>query len=158
MSQALPLLFRFQQLVAGAGYVAVVRMSGRALLEDESGEFWITGIEPAGFAGGGLTREAAFDDFKTEWARCLFDIAAEAPTFEAFDNACQEFLRATVDHLDRDWHAAHARVKDGSMSDDRLPRVAVESVPIGFEIIRVVPELSNPRSNEVDQQKVLVAA
>jgi hypothetical protein len=70
-----PLLFGRRELVEGDGFVARVAVSGRALLTDEDGEFWVEGVNPGGFAASGKSPAEALAEFSTEFRTILFDIA-----------------------------------------------------------------------------------
>lgn len=48
-----PLLFARHELIEGNGFIARVAVSGRALLSEEDGEFWVEGINPGGFSAKG---------------------------------------------------------------------------------------------------------
>ena len=85
-----PLLFGRRELLEGNGFIARVSVSGRALLVDEEGEFWMEGVSPGGLAGQGKSPHEALADFSVAFRAVLFDIAAEASTFEVFR---QEVLR-----------------------------------------------------------------
>jgi hypothetical protein len=65
----LPLIFSFKEPVLGNGFVAGVRVCGRALLEEDADEVWITGVVPAGLSGGGADRNAAYFQFRKAWGR-----------------------------------------------------------------------------------------
>ena len=88
-----PLLLGFRDLVAGNGYIADIALSnGRALLVDEGDGFWMYGVNPGGMAAGGASLGEAQAEFRTAYKSVLFDIAAEAESFEAFKAEVERFL------------------------------------------------------------------
>ncbi len=145
----LPLIFRFRQLVLGNGFIAGVRMTGRAILE-EGEETWITGVAPAGFAGGGVDRNAAFVDFRRGWAEILFEIAAEAASFEELKANCEAFLQASTTELDKDWQAALAQARASGYTDRSLPSVQAEAQPVTYDVCELEPHRSSAEENEVE--------
>ncbi len=132
----LPLLFSFRQVVFGDGFVAGVSMSGRALLEEggPDGEFWISGVAPVGFAGGGADRGIAFTEFRNAWVTVLFDIAAESSSFDEFRTACAEFLNATTPGTTAGWDAALAEVRQKNYVDPTLRRQVADGHGVSFEV------------------------
>lgn len=78
-----PLLFGRRELVEGNGFVARVTVSGRALLTDEDGEFWVEGVNPGGFAARGESPSEALAEFGSAFLTILFDIASDARSFES---------------------------------------------------------------------------
>lgn len=154
----LPLLFKFNQAVHGNGFIAGVRVNGRALLEDEWGEVWISGVTPAGFAGGGKDRATALVDFRQRWADILFDIATDASSFQEFKATCETFLKSQADAVDREWETALAEVRAKQYVDPSLPSQPVKNQPLSFEVIELVPASSNAAKNEEVVVSVALAA
>jgi len=144
----LPLLFSFQQPVFGNGFLAGVRMNGRALLE-EGDEIWIVGVAPAGFSAGGPDRGAAFSAFKNAWATVLFDIAAESRSFEAFKSACDEFLSAASPSLSQEWQDALEQVRREKYVDTTLKCEPGEQA-VSFEVIELTTQQLNPADNVLE--------
>lgn len=143
----LPLLFKFKETVQGSGYVAQVRMCGRATLEEEEGEVCIGGVAPAGFAGVGETRNEAFNDFRRGWAEILFGIAEESATFAEFKAACEDFLAQTHDEFTREWEEALQRVRDEQLSDDQLTSENADENQVAWQIDEITPKLTSPHAN-----------
>jgi hypothetical protein len=88
-----PLVFSFRDAVSGNGFVAHVAVCGRVLLTDEGdGDIWMFGVQPGGVAGGGCNRSEAFREFKKSYLSVFFDIAAEAASFEDFEQVSHTVL------------------------------------------------------------------
>jgi len=124
--QTLPLLFSFKERVMGNGFLAEVRMDGRALLEVEDNgcglETWVTGVEPVGIAAGGADRNAALRGFHRAWLTALFDLAREASDFAEFERSTQEFLASKVAVISALWDDAVQSVREKKISDPGLKR------------------------------------
>src|SRR5262245_11297759 len=105
-----PLLFGFRDLVAGNGYVAGVGITnGRALLVDEGDGFWMYGVNPGGVAAGGKSLGEAQAEFRTAYKSVLFDLAAEARSFEAFKAEVERFVQETNNPTLAEWDAVRER-------------------------------------------------
>lgn len=153
----LPLLFSFRQVVFGDGFVAGVSMEGRALLEEDGPDGpWISGVAPVGFAAGGVDRSDAFTEFRNAWITVLFDIAAEARSFDAFKQSCTEFLNSTEPTLSAEWDAALLKVRATNYVDPTMRREPVEAHKTGFEVVNFT--LHQPKSENRLEAGVKVAA
>ncbi len=145
---ALPLLFSFQQPVFGNGFLAGVRMYGRALLE-EGDETWISGVAPVGFAAGGADRGAAFTAFRNAWVTVLFDIASESHSFEAFKQACTEFLNSTTPGFTAEWDAALAEVRRTQYVDPTLKREQSDH-EVTFDVVELTQQQHDSSENVLE--------
>ena len=133
----------------GDGFVAGVRMSGRAILEEEDGEAWISGVAPAGLTDGGPDKNAAFANFQNAWTAVIFDIAAEAGSFAEFYEECQAFLESRAEHLTEEWEAALRRVREEGYKDETLRSEPAEEQTVGFVIEEIVPSKAKPDQNQI---------
>ena len=167
----LPLIFTFDQVVYGDGFIAEVRMRGRALLEEEvvgdgETEHWISGVAPAGFAGGGADRNAAFNDFRVAWGEVLFDIAADCTSFDQFQAECRKFYDSKREHLTRDWIEARERVRREQVTDEQLRTADPAEAEPDFCIFNVAEAASpngddkgsRPPKNSVEDRTPRIAA
>jgi len=146
----LPLLFTFAQLVVGNGILAGVRMSGRALLEEEGDETWISGVAPVGFAAGGVDRAAAFIAFQATWHRVLVDIAAESGDFASFKKNCEAFLASSAEPTTKAWLDALADIRRSRYVDPALAREdKAEDRPITL-FVEDLSQLESSDSNRSD--------
>ena len=146
----IPLLFTFNQIVMGDGFIAGVQMSGRALLEEQDDEIWISGVSPVGVAGGGLDRSGAFANFRKAWAEVLFDIAAEACSFPEFEQACSEFLSASQDSISAQWQSALELVRKNKYVDPTLPSEVADEKQVKFEVHELEPCSTGTDDNQVE--------
>lgn len=103
-----PLLFGRRELVEGDGFVASVVVSGRAVLTEEDGEFWVEGVTPGGFAASGKSPGEALGEFSVAFRAVLFDIAAGARNLQAFQAEVQKFFEETNVPALRDWEEGPA--------------------------------------------------
>ncbi|MCB9916293.1 MAG: hypothetical protein H6828_14280 [Planctomycetes bacterium] len=138
MVPRLPLLFSFHQVVVGNGFVAGVRMRGRALLEveriDGHEEQWITGIAPVGIAGGGSDRSVACTEFRRAWLEVLFDLAATAGSLDEFRELCGPFLSSQQASLTTLWDEAVASIRREHYVDPSL-QSADADVEVAYEVV-----------------------
>lgn len=97
---AYPLLFTFQDMVSGKGFVAGVIAKGRGICElEEDGKWWFYGVEPGGVADSGDSPGAALFNFRNTFRSVLFDLAEGSDNFEAFSATVQSFFHE-VDEVD----------------------------------------------------------
>ena len=115
-----PLLYGFNNLIAGNGFFAGVSLNGRALLVDEGDGFWMYGVNPGGIAAGGATPGEAQSEFRLMYTSVLFDIAAEAGSFEEFKMRIDEFFSETNQPTAAEWNAAVEEVRRGHVDADWL--------------------------------------
>jgi len=129
MEQSYPLVFKFEDIVSGNGFVCRILAQGRALLVEESDGFWVYGVTPGGVAAGGAERSEALGAFKKAYLSVLFDIAAdksdpvelEAQVKSFFDESCSDLLEP--------WQEARVRVQAGELKLDSFASVAADGVP-----------------------------
>ena len=143
-----PLVFSFPDTVAGDGYIARVTMSGRVLLtEEDDGDVWMFGVQPGGIAGGDSSREAAFAEFQTSYRTVLFDLAAEAKSFEEFKHSVTEFFRAVNEPNGEAWERALQEVRATRAS---LPGLStqIDPAPPALSIENIAPESTKPAHNQ----------
>jgi hypothetical protein len=130
MSQSFPLVFKFEDVVAGDGFVARVLAFGRALLvQEEDGDFFVYGVTPGAVAGGGTERSEALSAFKKSYLTVLFDLAAETSDAVAFEEQVRGFFYESCDDLNGAWQEARERVLAGEIELDVLGRVPAELFP-----------------------------
>ncbi|RPH54376.1 hypothetical protein EHM82_06955 [bacterium] len=146
-----PLLFGFKDLIAGNGFFAGVTVAGRALLADEGGGFWMYGVNPGGVAAGGATAAEAQAEFRRMYTSVLFDIAAEAASFEELKAEVEQFFHATNEPTAVEWETAVADVRQGRTDADWLPKKRAES-KIGVEVVLL--EHAVPSVNALDEAQL----
>ncbi|HHM12499.1 MAG TPA: hypothetical protein ENJ16_03030 [Planctomycetaceae bacterium] len=120
----IPLVFSFAHPIVGKGFVAGVRIDGRALLEvedvDGSHQTWITGITPVGIAACGGDRSVAFTEFRKMWLEAVIDIAYDSTSFDEFRSKCEEFHLSQVDHMTLLWKTAVDAIRRDHYRDEAL--------------------------------------
>jgi hypothetical protein len=122
-----PLLFTFRDTVSGNGYFARVAFHGRALAVREDDGVWMYGVQPGGLAAGGKDEGEAYLTFRQEYTAVLYDIAAEATTFDEFRAEVQSFFdQASQDTLQA-WEAAVEDVRKNKVNVEGIPRQPAES-------------------------------
>lgn len=120
---AAPLLFEYRLLVVGAGFLADVTASGRVLCVREApDEFWMYGVQPGALAEWGRTEAEAHQAFHRGFHELLIDLASEAPTSEAFEDAVRTFVATVNQPNDALWNQALADVRAGRANTDGLER------------------------------------
>src|SRR5258708_4700165 len=87
-----PLMFTLRDVISGTGFLAGVTLSGRALMVQEDGKWWMHGVRPAAIAESGETPPDASHRFRTRYREVLFDIASEQETFEGFRQEVERFF------------------------------------------------------------------
>lgn len=143
---SLPLLFTFKQIVLGDGFAAGVRMKGRALLENEDGECWITGVSPVGITGGGGDRAVALTEFRNAWSEVLFDLSADSSSFEEFKEASRRFLSANQQSITDLWDGAVRAVRQQGYVDASLGKGKTDH-SVEFEVVEIQLETTG---NQLD--------
>jgi hypothetical protein len=108
-----PLLFGFNDLVAGNGFVAGIALQGRALLVQEEEGFWMNGVNPGALAAGGKTPAEAQAGFREAYRSVLFDLAHTAGSYETFKREVEAFFHQTDEPTTAEWSQAVLEVRQG---------------------------------------------
>ena len=151
---ALPLFFRYRDVVFGRGFAATVETTGRALVEREGDDYVMAGVEPGGLAAGGATSEEARHAFRRTFTEVLFDLAADAPSFQAFKESVEAFAGETSPATVAAWTAA---VADARRLVDSASDVARQPAGLEAGVVVLHVELA-PDQNVVSEPEHLVAA
>jgi hypothetical protein len=143
-----PILFGRRELVEGNGFVARVALHGRLLLTAEENESWVEGVNPGGIAARGDSPAEALAEFCSEYRVVLFDIAAEAHSFQEFKAEVERFFNDPSPTAARDWEAAVDAVRAGKVDADWLTRRPADS-PLDIEVVLVqAPQAANNEEGE----------
>jgi hypothetical protein len=148
-----PILFGRRELIEGNRFIASVDVSGRALLFEEDGEYWVEGVNPGGFSAKGASPSEALAAFCDEHRVVLFDIASDARDFDAFKAEVESFFHDTNESALREWDAAVAEVREGRITADWLDKRLAES-PRGVEVVRI----SQPKAANNQEGRAAIAA
>jgi len=151
---ALPLFFRYRDVVFGRGFAATVETTGRAICVREGDEYVMAGVEPGGMAVSGPTAEAAGVEFRRMFTTVLYDLAAEAETFQHFAASVERFVHETSPDTVAEWDRAVEAAR-------RLlqPRFDVAKQPAQLPAtVTVVHTELAPAQNVISEPQHLVAA
>jgi len=131
-----PIMITLSDAIAGAGFLAGIVLSGRALVrQEEDGKWWMYGVRPAALAESGKTVEDAFLRFRARYQEVLFDFAEEASNFEEFKKAVERFFSEpdADDEDERAWDNALKAIRAEGLNPPEefsgLPRQVPESTP-----------------------------
>ena len=119
-----PLIYKFDDMVLGTGFVARVKTKGICLMAEDtiSGEVWVDAVQPAGFSAGGPNQEAAALAFKKEYQALLQELASEANGHEEFDALMRSTMLQTCALTMSRWEEARELVRSGKITSDWLPQ------------------------------------
>jgi hypothetical protein len=109
------------------------------------------GVNPGGVAAGGITAGEAQSEFREAYKSVLFDIAAEAVTFEDFEREVKQFVSDRNEPTFSDWEAAVNEVRHGRVDADWLPKRRAES-RVGVDVVLV--EHPAPSVNVLDEAEL----
>ncbi len=133
--------------VFGEGYIASVRVHGRALAtwDEEDGEFELSGVNPGSLLGFGRTLNEAYQEF-VESLRCiLIDCASDGASFDEFRSHAEDFFDTTGARIEAHWEAARVRAREGELPNDLGLRVETSNPVLGIEIQQV--KTPSPETN-----------
>lgn len=158
-----PLLFTYRDTVSGEGFLAGITLSGRALMEEDDGQWWMYGVRPGTIVESGNTPQEAYLRFKNRYKEILFDVANESGTFEAFKQEIERFFSQPDPEEEQRWEEALKAIRGGrevSPPFSDLPRQAPEDRPSGVAVERLDAEHSRfmPSDNALDRYFIPLAA
>lgn len=151
---SIPLFFRYRDVVFGRGFAATIETTGRALCVREDDEFVMAGVEPGGMAVSGATRDEAQDLFRKHFTMVLFDIAADADTFQAFKEEVERFVHQTAPATLDEWRRSVSASRNAVSVDLDVPRQPAD-LPASVVVSHL--ELA-PEQNRISEPEFLVAA
>jgi len=136
-------MITLRDAISGDGFLAAITLSGRALMREEEGQWWLYGVRPAGLAASGSSVEAAFLHFRNTYKEALFDIAQQCANFDDFKKEVERFFFED-DGDDQDarlWESALAAIRAGQLDPPgpfaKLPRESPESKPSQITVERL---------------------
>jgi len=150
---ALPILFAFPDVIVGNGFAARVEVRGRALLKPESGgaESWLYGAAPGVVAGGGADPSSACREFRKTYQSVLFDIASEAPNYEAFEREVRALLGTANESVTAEWNEALRSVRANPEMKTGFTWVPAESWPPMLTVTKLDQGSMRPDLNQLDE-------
>ncbi len=160
-----PIMITLRDAISGNGFLSGITLSGRALMREEDGKWWMYGVRPAAIAECGSTIEEAFLRFRNRYKEVLFDLAQENVTFDDFKAAVERFFyEADKDNEDEcSWEQGLKAIRAGSCAPpkpfDNLPREAPETKPSQITVERLdrVGTRFMPSDNVLDTYSVPMA-
>lgn len=149
-----PLVFTFKDLVAGRGFIAGVRMAGRALLSEEDDGVWVFGVNPGAIAAGPeLNPQSGMTAFRQQWKFTLQEIASSTLSFDGFEQeVCRFFNQEDADAAL--WAAAVVEVRRAGVEVDWVRRGSADT-DLMVEVIDLTAQLgpevnANPLDDTVE--------
>ena len=148
-----PLMFGFNDLVMGRGFVAEVTTDGRATMAQEEGEWWMSGVNPGGVAASGATVAEALANFRNTYRLVLTDSAMLANSFEEFSRDVGGIFASTTPELIEEWKTAAMAIREGTPAGpfQDLKRRPCDNVTFAVTVKQVVVETAQPKPG-VDQE------
>lgn len=158
-----PLMLRFQDTIAGNGFLARITLSGRALMVNEDGTWWMYGVSPGAIAEGGETPQETFAHFRERYSLTLFDIAEESSSYEDFKDEIERFYNQTDQFEEGRWEEFFEAIRSGKVTPQppfaTLQRVAPETRPTQIEVRRLDDEKHfHASDNVLDAFMIPIAA
>lgn len=156
-----PVVFTYEELVKGRGFLAGVLARGRALMVHEDGEWWMYGVQPGVLAEGGDTFEESRLLFRQTFREILFDLAEGAKDFESFKVTTEKTLGEINGPMVERWLMAVETIRaNPAVIEDpvqKLPRVAANE-PVMFEVVQIAQPAHSTADNRADQYQLAEAA
>lgn len=157
-----PIMITLRDTISGDGFLAGITLSGRALMREEDGKWWMYGVRPAAIAESGETVEEAFARFRNRYKEVLFDLAEESTTFDSFKAAVEQFFyEADADSEDEEvWENSLKAIRASQCVPpppfSSLPREAPESKPsqITVELLSRADARFRPSDNVTDTYSI----
>ncbi len=155
-----PLLFTYTDCIAGKGFLAAVKVSGRALLIEEDGEWWMYGVQPAAIADKGKIPQEATENFHDRYKTVLFDFAEEASGFEEFKSETENFFNQKEEKIAASWENAFQLIRTSKVTPEepfsQLPTQAPESRVFEIKVYMIdAEEVSTPSDNMLKKEQLV---
>jgi len=135
-----PILITLRDTISGNGFLVRVTISGRTLMRQEDGKWWMYGVRPAALAESGCTVNEAFLRFRQAYTEVLFDIAQDSKNFDEFRSEVERFFNEG-DGDEKAWEGALKSVRYGHTAPtadfSNLPRQSPDARPVGIEVVRL---------------------
>lgn len=136
-----PLMFAFRDVITGDGFLAGITLSGRALMVQEGGEWWMYGVRPGAISETGETPQELFLRFRNRYREILFDIAGECRDFGSFKQEVERFFYEPDSEEERRWEDAVTYIRSNNLAPplpfSALPKEAPETRPSQVAVERL---------------------
>jgi hypothetical protein len=120
-----PLLFTFRDVVSGDGFLAGITLSGRILMTEEDGKWWVFGVRPGAIAESGESPQDVMVRFRSRYKEVLFDIASECRAFVDFKGEVERFFYEPDLEEERRWDNALINIR----AEDPVPPSPLSDLP-----------------------------
>jgi len=153
-----PLLVKYRQLVAGAGFISHIEIMGRVLATKEPAGYWLDSVNPGQVSAGGVTLGEAYAALRQEITTTLIDLAFEADGFKSFEAAIHRFFSETDSETEAEWCQALLALRSGHgpATELGLPRLSGED-PRGVRVLELNSSEFSAELNAVDKEPALAA-
>ena len=157
-----PLIFSYGDKISGNGFLASVKVTGKALATEEDGLWWMSGVQPGGLLESGATPNEAFLSFRQKYGLILFDIAEEAHSFDEFKNLVEKFFGETNESEENLWAEAHSLIKAGKVVPkepfSELRKSSLTFCKIGIDVTRLDNSNKHQTSDNVSDTVIMPLA
>ncbi|MCL4428417.1 MAG: hypothetical protein M1276_05455 [Deltaproteobacteria bacterium] len=117
-----PLIFTFNEAIvvknveSNMGYFLFVSGRGKTLMTtEETGGYWINGVQPGGMSEGGKTVKEALCNFKTAFHNILLDIAGYSANDKDFKKEVSHFVGDIDKNELKSWEEARKILRAGKI-------------------------------------------
>lgn len=136
-----PVMFTVRDAISGNGFLAGVTMSGRVVMREEDGKWWVHGVRPGGITASGGTPMEAFTHFRQSYKNVLFDLSDGSNSYEEFNREVEALYFQTNEVEDECWEAAFKKMRSGGTPTEgffsNLPKEAPETRPTVYTVVRL---------------------
>ncbi len=135
-----PIMITLQDTISGDGFLAKITMSGRTLMRQDGGKWWMYGVRPAAIAESGCTIDEAFLRFRQTYKEVLFDIAQDSKSYDEFRAEVERFFNES-DADEQAWENALRAIRSANVAPpepfSKLPRQSPDARPPRIEVERL---------------------
>jgi len=150
-----PVVFTYEELVKGHGFLAGVLARGRALMVHEDDEWWMYGVQPGGLSEGGETFDEARLLFRQAFREVLFDLAEQTTDFDTFKSQTIRLLEEESGPMLARWNEAVQKLRASQIEVEEplkdLQKVPAQDTPAVFHVELIQPNTIIVPDNKVDQ-------
>jgi hypothetical protein len=162
-STAWPLVFSYNGIIMGRGFLAEIAMQGRLLATPEVEGVWLHGVNPGALAVGAATLSDANTELRNTLTRLFIDFAEQSATFDAFRERVITYFNESDAQSAQEWEEARKQVRAGVVPvPDGLPRKTAETdTKTSVQVNIKTAEAVTPQDNifvQQDTKPVLAAA
>ena len=113
-----PVMFTVRDTVSGNGFLAGVTLTGRAIMVEEDGKWWMYGVRPSAIAESGENPGEAFLRFRTSYKNVLFDFAEGAADYKGFRDTVEGFYLQPHQEEENRWMDAFRAIRTGEVAPE----------------------------------------